>query len=186
MGTKRTVAGDESNGRRDCSRDAGKTGLLRQDHARVRPNGESLIALSQAGQIRDRRTGMDTHCSHISALGRGTVQSGMCWHCDWHGRVWHEQDRSYVFGPSSWRGSSSNTLLCESRAPSPSISGRSEPYRYQRVRVGSTAGRREAYGVAVRVLSPPSVHERALHVAAIASPPPTLPRAPARMSCRRR
>jgi hypothetical protein len=35
----------------------------------------------------------------------------------------------------------------------PSVFGKSEPYRCQRVRVWSTVGRREAYGVAMRVLS---------------------------------
>ena len=47
---------------------------------------------------------MDTHCSHTSALGRGTVQTGMGRH------------RSHVMARRSWHGSSSkNTRACESR-----------------------------------------------------------------------
>ncbi len=44
---------------------------------------------------------MDTYCSHISALRRGTVRSGMDRHWDWHGRVWHGQAPQQLrIGPS--------------------------------------------------------------------------------------
>ena len=99
------------------------------------------------------RTGMDTHFSHISALGHDTVQTGMDRHYDWHGRVWHGQAPQLRIGPSIVARFELEYSAKREPAPSPSIFGKSEPYRYQRVRVGSTVGRREAYGVAVRVLS---------------------------------
>ncbi len=104
--------------------------------ARVRPNGESLIALSQAGQIRDRRTGMDTHCSHISALGRGTVQSGMDRHWDWHGRVWHGQEPQLRIGPSIVARFELEYSAVREPSPSPSMSGKSEPYLINELGLG--------------------------------------------------
>ena len=66
---------------------------------------------------------------------------------------WHGQAPQLCIGPSIVAWFELEYSGMREPPPSRSVFGKSEPYCCQRVRVWSTVGRRDAYGVAMRVLS---------------------------------